>query len=156
MRFALPNPNGQRGVTLIELVIAITIVAIAATTVLGAMSALTTRSADAMIQQQAIVVAQAYLEEVMQRPVVDPDGVDPESGRGTYDDVDDYSGLADAGAHDQFGNAIAALADYTVAVSVSQSSALVNVPSGAARRVDITVTHPSGVIARLSGYRLAY
>ena len=70
--------------------------------------------------------------------------------------VDDYSGLADAGAHDQFGNAIAALADYNVAVSVSQSSALANVPSGAARRVDITVTHTSGVIARLSGYRLAY
>lgn len=156
MRFMLPNRNRQLGVTLVELVIAITIVAIAATTVLGAMSAITTRSADAMIQQQAIVVAQAYLEETLQRPVVDPDGVEPESGRGTYDDVDDYNGLADVGAHDQFGNAIAALSDYNVAVAVSQSAALTNVPSTAARRVDITVTHPSGVVARLSGYRTAY
>jgi MSHA pilin protein MshD len=156
MPIQLPKQTTQRGVTLVELVIAITIVAIAATTVLGAMSAITTRSADAMIQQQAIVVAQAYLEEVLQRPVVDPDGVEPESGRGTYDDVDDYSGLADTGAHDQFGNAIAALADYNVAVSVSQSSALTSVPSSAARRIDITVTHTSGVIARLSGYRAAY
>jgi MSHA pilin protein MshD len=146
----------QAGVTLIELVVAITIVAIAATAVLGAMTAISTRSADAMIQQQAIAVAQAYLEEILQRPVADPDSVEPEAGRGAYDDVDDYNGLADAGAHDQFGNAIAALADYDVSVSVAQSSALTGVPAAATRRVDVTVTHDSGVTVNLSGYRTAY
>jgi MSHA pilin protein MshD len=146
----------QAGVTLIELVVAITIVSIAATAVLGAMSAITTRSADAMIQQQAIAVAQAYLEEILQRPVLDPDGVGPESGRGAFDNTDDYNGLADSGAHDQFGNAIAALADYNVAVSVAQSSALTGIAAASVRRIDVTVTHTSGVTVNLSGYRTAY
>ena len=44
----------HRGVTLVELVVAITIVAIAATAILGALAAVATRSADAMMQQQAI------------------------------------------------------------------------------------------------------
>jgi MSHA pilin protein MshD len=149
-------PRSARGMTLIELVVAITIVAIAATAVLGAMSAITTRSADAMIQQQAVAVAQAYLEEVLQRPVSDPDGLEPEADRGAFDDVDDYNGLADTGAHDQFGNAIATLADYDIAVAVSQSAALGGVPAASARRVDVTVTHSSGVRVALSGYRSAY
>ena len=41
----------QRGVTLVELIIAITIVSIAATTILGTMGTVASRSADAMVQQ---------------------------------------------------------------------------------------------------------
>ena len=59
----------ERGVTLIELVAAITIVAIAATAVLGAISMIMTRGADAMARQQAVAVAEAYLEEIMLQPV---------------------------------------------------------------------------------------
>jgi len=156
MRTRQSGLRQQRGVTLVELVVAITIVAIAATTVIGALSAITTRSADAMVQQQAIVIAQAYLEEILERPVTDPDGVEPEAGRSTWDDVDDYNGLANPGARDQFDSAIAALSDYSVAVAVGTTSALSGVPSTAARRVDVTVTHTSGVTVRLSGYRTAY
>jgi MSHA pilin protein MshD len=150
------SPRRNRGVTLVELVIAITIVAISVTAVLGALTAISTRSADAMVQQQAVSIAQSYLEEILSRPVVDPDGIEPESGRGTYDDVGDYAGLSDAGARDQFGTAIAALAEYTVNVAVSQSSALTGVPATSTRRVDVTVTHVSGVSVRISGYRAAY
>jgi MSHA pilin protein MshD len=146
----------NRGVTLIELVIAITIVAISVTAVVGALTAISTRSADAMVRQQAIAVAQAYLEEILERPIADPDGVEPESGRGTYDDIGDYNGLTDTGAHDQFGNAIAQLANYNVAVAVAQSSALTGVPAASTRRVDVTVTHTSGVAIKLSGYRTVY
>ena len=149
-------PMRQRGVTLVELVIAITIVAIAATAVMGAMSTVSTRTADAMVQQQAVSLAQAYLEEVLQRPIGDPDGVGPESGRGTWDDIDDYNGLSDAGAQDQFGNAIPALSNYNVTVAVVQTTALTGVPSTAARRVDVTVTGPAGVTVALSGYRTAF
>jgi MSHA pilin protein MshD len=156
MIVAIQSRSGQRGVTLIELVIAITIVAISATAVLGAMSAISSRSADAMIQQQAIAVAQAYLEEILQRPVADPDGAEPEAGRGTFDDVDDYAGLAEAGARDQFGSAIPALSAYDVSVAVAQSAALGGIPATAVRRVDVTVTHGNGVTVRLSGYKTAY
>jgi len=146
----------HRGVTLIELVVAITIVAVAATTILGAIAAVASRSADAMMQQQAIAIAQAYLDEILQRWVVDPNGTPPNTGRGSWDLVDEYNGLVDVGAHDQFGNPIAALAAYTVSVATSQSSALPGVPAASDRRIDITVSYSPNGSVTLSGYRTNY
>lgn len=146
----------QRGVTLIELVVAITIVAIAVGGVLGAISAISSRSADAMVQQQAIAIAQAYLDEILQRWVVDPNGTPPNTGRGSWDTVDEYNGLVDVGAHDQYGNAIAALAAYTVTVAVTPTAALSGIGSAAARRIDVTVAYPPNGTVVLSGYRTNY
>ena len=146
----------HRGVTLVELVVAITIVAIAVTTILGAFAAVATRSADAMMQQQAIAIGESYLSEILQRWVVDPNGTPPNTGRASWDLVDEYNGLVDVGAHDQFGNPIASLSSYTVSVTTSQSSALSGVPAAAARRVDITVSYPPSASVTLSGYRTSY
>jgi MSHA pilin protein MshD len=146
----------HRGVTLIELVVAITIVAVAATTILGAIAAIASRSADAMMQQQAIAIAQAYLDEIHQRWVIDPNGTPPNTGRGSWDLVDQYNGLVDVGAHDQFGNPITALAAYTVSVATSPSSALGGVPTAAARRIDVTVSYSPNGSVTLSGYRTNY
>jgi MSHA pilin protein MshD len=148
--------NRHRGVTLVELVVAITIVAIAATTILGALAAVATRSADAMMQQQAIAIAESYLSEILQRWVIDPNGTPPNTGRASWDLVDQYNGLVDVGAHDQFGNPIASLNNYTVSVTTSQSSALAGVPAAGARRVDITVSYPPSASITLSGYRTSY
>jgi len=147
----------HRGVTLVELVVAITIVAIAATAILGALAAVATRSADAMMQQQAIAIAESYLSEILQRWVIDPSPTTPpNTGRASWDLVDQYNGLVDVGAHDQFGNPIASLNNYTVSVSTSQSSALAGVPAADARRVDITVSYPPSASVTLSGYRTSY
>ena len=94
------NRDRQRGVTLIELIVAITIVSIAATTILGTMGTVASRSADAMIQQQAIAIGQAYLDEILQRWVVDPNGTPPNTGRASWDLIDQYNGLSDTGARD--------------------------------------------------------
>jgi MSHA pilin protein MshD len=145
-----------RGVTLIELVVAITVVAIAVTTILGAMGAIALRSADAMLQQQAIAIAQAYLDEITQRWVVDPNGSQPITGRASWDLVDQYNNLVDVGAHDQFGAAITGLGAYTVNVSTAQTGALPGVPPAAARRIDVTVTYPPSGSVTLSGYRTNY
>ncbi len=146
----------QHGVTLVELVVAITIVAVAATTILAAIGSVASRSADSMQQQQAVAIAQAYLDEILQRWVVDPNGTPPNTGRGSWDLVDQYNGLVDAGAHDQFGNAIAALSAYTVSVSVSQTSALPGIAAANARRIDVSVSYPPSGTVTLSGYRTAY
>ena len=146
----------QRGVTLIELIIAITIVAIGVTSILGALSVASNRSADSMVLQQAVSVAQAYLDEILQRWVVDPNGNPGASGRANWDIVDAYNGLNDAGAHDQFGNAIAALSTYNVSVSVVSSTGLSGIGSAAVRRIDVTVTHAPNVTVTLSGYRANY
>jgi MSHA pilin protein MshD len=147
----------NRGVTLIEMVVAITVVAIAATTILGVLGAVASRSADAMMQQQAIAIAGSYLDEIMQRWVVDPQpGAPPNTGRGSWDLVDEYNGLVDVGAHDQFGNPIVALSAYTVSVITSQSSALTGVPAAATRRIDITVSYAPSRSVTVSGYRTNY
>src|SRR2546423_1873123 len=144
----------QRGFTLIELIVAITVVGIAATTILGTIAAVARRSADPMLQQQAIAIAQAYLDEIGQRWVVYPNGPPPNTGRGSWNLVNQYNGLIDAGARDQFGNAIAALSAYTVSVSVVQTAALPGI--AAARRIDVTVTNGPAVNVTLSGYRTNY
>jgi MSHA pilin protein MshD len=143
----------QLGVTLIEMIVAITIVAIAATTILGALGAVASNSADAMLEQQAVAIGQAYLDEILQRWVVDPYGSPPNTGRGSWDLVDEYNGLVDVGAHDQFGNAIASLSAYTVSVAVSHTSALGGIPAAQARRIDVTVAYGGGHSIIVSGYR---
>jgi MSHA pilin protein MshD len=149
----------HRGVTLVELVVAITIVAIAVTTILGAFAAVATRSADAMMQQQAIAIGESYLSEILQRWVVDPNdpnGTLPNTGRASLHLVDQYNGLLNVGAHDQFDIATPSLSSYTVSVSTSQSSALSGVPAASARRIDITVSYPPSASVTLSGYRTSY
>lgn len=148
--------NQQAGVTLVELLVSIVIVSIAASGVLGVLSMTTAASADPMIRHQASAIAEAYLEEILLKPVDDPDGVDGEALRADYDDLDDYDGLADMGARDQFGAPIAGLADYNVAVAVSPSAALPAIPVSNALRVDIVVTHGVDISFVLSGYRTRY
>ena len=143
----------ERGATLIELIISIVVIAIAASAVLGLLSSTVGRSADAMVLSQAVAIAESYLEEITLKPLVDPDGVDGEASRPTFDDVDDYDGLVDNGARDQFGSPLAPLAQYSVAVSVTSSAALAGVPAADAERIDIVVTYPGNGNVALTGYK---
>jgi MSHA pilin protein MshD len=146
-------PSRARGVTLIELVLSIVIVAIAASAVLGLLSFASKGSADAMVRNQAVAIAQAYLEEIRFKEFA-ANGV--ESSRGDFNDVSDYNGLSNTGAHDQFGNSIAGLEGYNVNVSVA-NSALGSIAAGSAKRIDVTVQNPgAGVTVLLSGYRTDY
>jgi MSHA pilin protein MshD len=146
----------QRGATLVELLVSIVIVAIAASTVLGLLAMTTAASADPMIRHQAAAIAESYLEEILLKSLVDPDGVDGEGARADFDDVDDYDGLNDIGARDQFGNLLAGLDAYSVSVAVAPSSALPAVPAADAVRVDVVVTHASDVSFVVSGYRTRF
>jgi MSHA pilin protein MshD len=142
----------QSGVTLIEVVVAIVIVAMAATAILGAMASITMRGAETMVRQQAVEVAESYLEEILLQPVAFPGGAVPTT-RATFNDEDQYNGLSDVGAHDQFGNAIAFLSGYNVSVAVTQTTALTGIAAAQARQINVTVTDPNGVTVRLTGYR---
>ena len=109
-----------------------------------------------MVQQQAIAIAQAYLDEILQRWVVDPNGTPPNTGRGSWDTVDEYNGLVDVGAHDQYGNAIAALAAYTVRVAVTPTAALSGIGSARHGVSTSRSTYPPNGTVVLSGYRTNY
>ena len=140
----------QHGVTLIELVISIVIISIAMVGILKVMEITTARSADPMIQHQAVAVAEAYMEEILTKSYA----VLPQSGtRANFDDVRDYSGLSNSPPQDQFGAPIASLAGYTVAVTVTGPAALNGVN---ALQVDVRVTHSNLVDFTLTGYRTNY
>lgn len=145
----------QRGLTLVELVITIVIVGIAVIGVLAVLARSSTSSAEAMVQAQAVAIGNAYLEEALLKPFVDPDGVDGEGSRTLFDDVDDYNGLDDNGARNQTNTALSGLASYRVRMTVA-SGALGALAATDVKRVDVSVTHPIGVAMTFSGYRTRY
>ena len=142
----------QRGVTLVELIVAIVIIAVAIFSVLGLLSAQASHSGDAMIRSQATHIASAYLDEILQKSFT-PQANAP--GRKNFNDVSDYNNLVDNGAHDQSGNAVSGLGAFVVSVSVT-ATPLGSSGAGEVKRVDVTVTHSTGVKVMISGYRTQY
>ena len=144
------------GFTLIEMVVAIVVIAAAVTAIMATVGQSVRTSADPQIRSQGLAIANAYLEEIMLKDFQDPD--QPETGteetsRDLYDDVQDYHGLADNGAQDQYGTALAGLTDYNVAVSVAASS----INGLTTQRVTVTVTHDShGMNLVLSAHKSNY
>lgn len=145
-------PARCRGVTLVELVVTIVVVAAAVSAVLAVVSSTAARSADNLVQTQAVMVAESYLNEILQKPF----GFDcaPTCTRPAMDKAGDYNGLVDAGVHDQTGAPVAGLASYTVQVSVA-NSALGAVPATESELIIVTVTPPNGATVVLSGYRMS-
>ncbi len=144
----------QSAFTLIEIITTIVIIAVAATAIMSVFTSTIKTSADPMIQQQAVSIAEAYMEEILLKPFSDPDGVGGETRSG-YDDVFDYDLLTDNGATDQNGNGIASLTDYTVTVSVT-TSALNGIAAANAALVTVTVSHTVLDPIVLHGYRTSY
>jgi MSHA pilin protein MshD len=138
----------MRGATLIELIVAIVVLGIAVTSIIGFLSSIAARSADTLVREQAVAIASSYLNEVLAKSF----GASGASPRANFTAVGDYNGLLDNGARNQTGAALANLNLFQVAVAVVPG-VLGAVPANEVVRVDVTVTHPSGVIVALSGYR---
>lgn len=102
----------QRGLTLIELVAVIVILAVALAGVTAAISSAISRSSDVLLETRAVALAQSYLDEILSKRFDEnsaPRGIPPcrsncteevdfgpdagETGRADFDDVDDYHGL---------------------------------------------------------------
>ena len=144
-------PKLTRGVTFIELIISMVIISVAVMGVFSAFSTTIGHSADPMIQEQAVLIGESYMEEILakaydEQDVSDvPDVGGPDAGetsRSLYDDVDDYNGLTPTSVADQTGTAIVSLAAYQVTVSVVQDDASLGSPFAIAKRIDISVNHP--------------
>ncbi|WP_256659182.1 prepilin-type N-terminal cleavage/methylation domain-containing protein [Pseudomonas sp. A-1] len=149
----------QCGMTLVELVIAIVIVGIAAAALYSAMASIGGRSADPMLRQQSLAVAEAYLEEILARDFLDPAShaqcPAPPVARADFDNVCDYAGLDDAGAHGADGAPIAGLQGYRVRVAVAPQ-VFNGLSTAAALQVVVTVEAPDGQQLTLSGWRTCY
>ncbi len=145
-------PIFARGVTLVELIVAIVIIGVAAAGVLLVFVRNTSASADPLIWHQATAIAEAYLEEALTKNF----NVGPGATRATYDDVLDYN-FTDVGARDQNGSAISGLEGYTVQVQ-AVAEALNGISGTDAIRVTVTVTPAVSVsnTVVISGYHTNY
>ena len=164
------------GFTLIEVLVTIVVVSFAATSIMGVFVNTVKTSADPLIQQQAIAIAEAYMEEIQSKkfcqdvapPMIAPPpqvipvcltetgGSEGGESRSTFNDIQDYNDAAvDGVVKDQNDVAIAGLGGYTIAVTVS-AAALGGIAAGDAMRIDITVSHAAIDSITLSGFRTNY
>ena len=129
--------RSQRGMTLVELVITIVIIGIAAAALFSAMASITGRSADPMLRQQSLYIAESYLEAITALP---------------YDQLSSAA-QPPAPPQDVNGNPIGELASYSVEVVVDNTASLNEVD---ATRIDVSVKDPAGQTLTLTGYRTDY
>jgi MSHA pilin protein MshD len=158
--------NLQRGMTLVELVLAIVIVGIAAAALFGAMASITGRSADPMLRQQSLAIAESYLEEILLKDFPSDVGtctdIANSANRSSFSNVCAYDGLNDTGARDANGNAIttrgvdgnpvAMLDAYKVSVNVT-AKPWAGLMQANALYVEVRVIDPAGHELVLAGYR---
>ena len=116
----------QRGMTLIELLVTITVLALAGVALIGTMGYLASSSGESLSETQAQAIADAYLANELAQTFASVSSRTTTQG------------------------------PMQVAVAVSNSGALTSVPAGSAKRVDVTVTTPSGRKVIATGYRLSY
>ncbi len=158
----------------------IAIVGIGVAGILSVMTYTTRYSADPMVEQQALLIAESYMEEILHKRFTDPSAgatqVCPtalpykEASRASYDNVCDYHNLNDsAGPVDQLGNTVTGLTAYNVSVTVTgdvgdalalgpTASQVTNIGALRVLRVDVEVTHDdiSDFRLRMTGYRMNY
>ncbi len=172
----------QRGLTLIELLVFIVIVGVAATAILSVMGTLTRRAADLLPETQAHALAAGLLDEILAQPSTfcDPDApnaatataatvaacggpaenaIGPEAGetRASFDNVNDYHAAANlAGLLPDGVTPIAGLPGYTAQVTVQNAALFAGIPASETLRVTVRVTAPNGSVARVEGVRLRH
>ena len=153
--------SGQRGISLVELIMFIVIVSVALTGILAVMNQVTARSADPLIRKQALAIAESMLEEIRLQDLSGAAcagtlGADAaRSGATTVCDYDGYS--TTAGILDFSTNAaVPGLGGYNITnVSVAQIATLggTAITAGSGVMITVTVADPGGATITATGYR---
>lgn len=157
--------NRSRGMTLIELVIAIIIISVGVAGVLLAFSTVVNRSADPLVRKQMLAIAEEMMEEITLQPFA-IDGSAPANvlgncgagaSRAAFNDVRDFNGYQTTGICNIDGDAISGLESYNVGVAVMLENAVGNgaLAAGDVLRIVITVAHGMDTVS-LTGWRANY
>ena len=153
----IPEHRRLRGFSLIELLVAIVVLSIAVTGVVLVYTNTARGSAEALINKQALAVAEAMLEEIQLAAYSNPSGgfAGPGSSindRDENDDVSDNNGFSTAGVYKIDGTQVLTGYNVSVVVAVSAFQGIAE-----SKLITVTVTHPSsGLSVALEGYKINY
>lgn len=144
----------QRGVLLIELIMAIVIVSTALVGISSVINLTLEKSADPLVVKQRMLIADGLMEEILSKAYNDPGAGHSAAGqRQYYDDINDYAGFHMEGIRGIDGIPIPELAEYNVNVSVTPAT-LPNGTTARLIRVEVKVDRYDDYI--LESYRTAY
>lgn len=98
----MPQKRRHPALTLLEALMASVLLAVVVTAVSQALLAGQMQSYEALHRARAITLAEALMDEILRLPYDDPDGASApgpeagESGRGLYDNIDDFHGFSES------------------------------------------------------------
>lgn len=150
----------SRAIYLLELVLSMTIVGIALTSMILVFWRISIASPPA-VSQQALYIANGYLNEILTKnfPTTLPCPTAP-SSRANYTNICDYNNLVDIGAKDNQGNSLVGLGSYKVSVLLDTNYAnLGNLTTGTqVVRIDVVVNNSSLFMPKMiiSAYKTKY
>jgi MSHA pilin protein MshD len=132
------------GVTLVELIIAMVIIAAALGGLVAAFGTGNRASADPLILQQKVAIAESLMGEILLKPYNDDSTPITANVRNTYNDVRDFDGYGQglSGIRDVNNNPIPGLEPYKVLVSVPKAADTPTLLAGTPNlKITITVTY---------------
>lgn len=148
--------KNQHGVTLIELAIAIAIIAISLFGILSVFKVSVTHSSDPVTKKQVVLISETLLEEISSKSFIKPtegfNGPFTIENRHKFDAVSDYNGLEMNGISTATGVSIPTLQNYNVKIS-TQNKALGTLSSTDSLLITINVTGPNDSFV-LKGYKI--
>lgn len=151
-RPACRRQRSERGVTLVELIVALLLAGAVLGSIWSAWTLMGSRSSDPLVARQQLAIAQSLLREIELQPLPGTASAAATPGRTGYASIADYHGLTMNGISDAEGQAVPGLEAYGASVTVAQQ-ALDGVPSSDGWWIAVQVTGPGGERLQLAQWR---
>jgi MSHA pilin protein MshD len=145
------KPHYQSGMTLIELIVAIVIIAVGLAGVLSVFNTNVRASADPMVQKQLLAIAEGMMDEVMLLPYAAGAGTGTGCVREAFDDIGDFAAYTSQPICDLEGNTV--LSGYSVSVAVVDATLGMELTGETSKKITVTVERNANESVKLIGWR---
>ncbi len=142
------------GFSLIEMVLAISILTLITITFFKALTLMSGQSVEPIQQKQGFLITQSLMDEIYSKSFIkSTDGfIGPftDANRAKFDAIDDYNGYSKLGVTDINAQAITGLENYQIDIVVNN----ITLNSKAAKEIIINITTPRSEKFQLKGYKI--
>lgn len=142
------------GFSLIEMVLAISILTLITVTFFKALTLMSGQSVEPIQQKQGFLITQSLMDEIYSKSFIkSTDGFTgpfTDANRAKFDAIDDYNGYSKLGVTDINAQAITGLENYQIDIVVNN----ITLNSKAAKEITINITTPRSEKFQLKGYKI--